>query len=262
MKSLRFFLSSAVLVSLLTFLAPRATASDPVGIYALVDRVVLEPKDEAPERIQVWGAFSIADAKNRHLYQPTQVGYLYFALPTGEAKAGGRKVSREVVLAEWSDLKKLAGKGECVAMGSRGNSAKVRVRPGAEKPTSAEEYPVGYGLQRMVRDDAYPPIRDLRTIPLPASPADGEEVKPGAVTLKARNILDSKSKSTRYVFEIEKGSGEKEASKPVEAGEKVTDWTPSLQLRPGEKCTWRVWAVEGDWKGPVASSRFQVKASA
>src|SRR5262245_14486293 len=95
MKRLRFFLSSAALVSLFTVLAARAPASDPVGIYALVDKVVLQPKDDAPERIELWGAFSIADPKNRHAYQPAQVGYLYFTLPAGEAKAGGRTVSRE-----------------------------------------------------------------------------------------------------------------------------------------------------------------------
>ena len=32
-------------------------ASDPVGIYAVVKKVVFEPNETAPERIQIWGAF-------------------------------------------------------------------------------------------------------------------------------------------------------------------------------------------------------------
>jgi hypothetical protein len=45
----------------------------------------------------------------------------------------------------------------------------------------------------------------------------------------------------------------------VDAGEKETTWTPSLKLKPGEKYTWRVRAMEGTWKGPVATSVFVVK---
>ena len=40
-----------------------AQASDPVGIYALVDKVVYEPNDKAPERVQIWGAFSLAEGR-------------------------------------------------------------------------------------------------------------------------------------------------------------------------------------------------------
>ena len=51
----------AVLIAVL-FAAPRLFASGPVGIYGIVERVVFEPSEQAPERIQVWGAFAIVDS--------------------------------------------------------------------------------------------------------------------------------------------------------------------------------------------------------
>ena len=35
-------------------------ASDFTGVYAWIDKVVLEPNSDSPERIQVWGVFSPA----------------------------------------------------------------------------------------------------------------------------------------------------------------------------------------------------------
>src|SRR5690349_5967897 len=51
-------------------------ASDPNAIYAFVDRVVLEPSDDKPERIQVWGGFALAKTENRYEYGAAQRGYL------------------------------------------------------------------------------------------------------------------------------------------------------------------------------------------
>ena len=38
--------------------AAHLTASGPLGIYGIVEKVVFEPNEAAPERIQVWGAFT------------------------------------------------------------------------------------------------------------------------------------------------------------------------------------------------------------
>jgi hypothetical protein len=54
--------------ALLAGTAFAARASDPTGIYAFVDRVVFEPSDTAPERIQVWGGFALAKTENRDDY--------------------------------------------------------------------------------------------------------------------------------------------------------------------------------------------------
>ncbi|MCA1660297.1 MAG: hypothetical protein LC642_07155, partial [Verrucomicrobiaceae bacterium] len=39
------------------------SASDLVGVYAFIEKVVLEPSDAAPERIQLWGGFALADGR-------------------------------------------------------------------------------------------------------------------------------------------------------------------------------------------------------
>jgi hypothetical protein len=36
-------------------------ASGPIGVYALIDKVVFEPNDTAPDRVQIWGVFVLAD---------------------------------------------------------------------------------------------------------------------------------------------------------------------------------------------------------
>src|SRR5689334_1269098 len=75
-------------VTLLIFQS-NAFASDPTGVFALIDKVVLEPNDTAPERIQVWGAFAVAEQKdrdpNRDAYKAAEKGYLYFSLPSEKA---------------------------------------------------------------------------------------------------------------------------------------------------------------------------------
>jgi hypothetical protein len=43
-----------------------AAPSDPVGIYALVDRVILQPDTVAPQRIPIWGASIRGCARRRH----------------------------------------------------------------------------------------------------------------------------------------------------------------------------------------------------
>ena len=54
MKLVRLSLILVVLFALSAHLA----ASGQVSIYAIVEKVVLEPNDSAPERIQIWGAFT------------------------------------------------------------------------------------------------------------------------------------------------------------------------------------------------------------
>src|SRR5438552_14021599 len=57
--------------------AGRALASNPVGIYALVDKVVFEPNETNPERIQVWGAFAFAEGYG-YTYKNAERGYLSY----------------------------------------------------------------------------------------------------------------------------------------------------------------------------------------
>jgi hypothetical protein len=98
--------------------APAVQASDWIGAYAVIDKVVVEPSAEAPQRIQIWGAFTVADPKmaNRPLdlvdwngegYQAPQRGYLYFTLPPTRQPAA---------LSDWAAISAIAGKREAIGL--------------------------------------------------------------------------------------------------------------------------------------------------
>ena len=106
-----------ILLILLTFLIATTTlvASGMIGIYGIVEKVVFEPNDKAPERVKVWGAFRFADPiAQKPPAMPethdTVRGYVYFKLPSGNPRSA-------VVLKEWMDLKSLAGTGQAIAFG-------------------------------------------------------------------------------------------------------------------------------------------------
>jgi hypothetical protein len=131
------------------FASMKSTASELVGLYAIVDRVVLEPNEQSPERIQIWGTFSTsrdpAAAKR---------GYLYFRAPFPSE-------FRDAALKEWKDLKAVAGTGQAVAFGQHYfyidqisvADAYVktlpRVRPASEKPDAPDGYPVNIGVSKL-----------------------------------------------------------------------------------------------------------------
>jgi hypothetical protein len=124
-------------------------ASDFVGVYARVDKVVLEPNAEAPERIQIWGVFSLADPQNGRDYAPAVRGYLYF-------KPGRNE---QATRAEWNDLKQLAGSGQIVAFGTRGS--RPSLRKSDEKPANPDVYGTNTGLIKVNGKSDYPPVKAL-----------------------------------------------------------------------------------------------------
>ena len=107
MRTIRNCLLSACLL-----LASPVLASGSLGIFAVIDRVVFEPNAEAPERVQVFGAFAYFAGQlgARSLYTDAVRGYLYFSLPARGDVATVRR--------EWADLAAVAGTGEGVAFGS------------------------------------------------------------------------------------------------------------------------------------------------
>jgi hypothetical protein len=235
---------ASVLLALATG-AP-ARASHPVGVFALVDKVVLEPSAKAPERVQIWGAFSLANLKTRH-YDPPVRGYLYYSAPAGE---------EETARTEWADLERVAGTGECVAFGAR-HTPFGKVRRADRKPESPDPYPLGVGVVK-VRNSEFEPVAALLALPAPLAPAEAEKVPVGAVTLTARNAARKEWKGARYVFEI-RGAGDVQVSPEIDPGKKETRWTPPIELKPGERYTWRVWVVDGGKHGPAAEARFEAK---
>jgi hypothetical protein len=148
----------SVLITFLTlpFFAFEIDASDRTGIYARVDKVVLEPDTKAPERIQIWGAFALARTDDRNSYDSPQRGYLYFS-----CKAGKEEVCRS----EWADLKAIAGTGKVIGFGGRA-LLRPHVRKAEEKAANPDEYPLNFGLVRMDnRSSDYPPIVALKSLP-------------------------------------------------------------------------------------------------
>lgn len=150
----RLFLTAATLAVLVT----PVVASDPMGLYCIVDRVVLEPTDQ-PLRAQVWGTCALADRQTQS-YQPAVKGYLYYSLPAGK---------EEAARAEWRDLLRLAGTNEPVAFGAR-HQPTGRMRPATEAVGAPDAYPIQMGVMRLgaIR---YPGLTPEKTAQLKATAA-------------------------------------------------------------------------------------------
>ncbi len=128
-------------------------ASDMVGIYTVVEKVVMEPSDAAPQRVQIWGAFALAEPKNGSLYGPAQRGYVYYSCPSGQETVCRR---------EWEDLKSVAGKNTGVGFGMR-FSNNGRIRKADEKPAAPDVYPIERGIIRLsAGHDSMPVIDRLK----------------------------------------------------------------------------------------------------
>ena len=146
-------------------------ASDPIGVFAKIDKVVLEPNDSSPERIQLWGTFCVADTKDRDSYLPPQKGYLFYKLPAEKSETARK---------EWNDLKATAGSGDVIGFGSR-HATHPKVRSAQDKPENPDVYSVGFGLVKaQQRSTSYPPIKALLADGKKASvePKEGGKVSP------------------------------------------------------------------------------------
>ncbi|MES2176957.1 MAG: hypothetical protein V4550_03755 [Gemmatimonadota bacterium] len=240
MRALRFVRQVALLsiVSAVAVAATPSRLSDPVGIYALIDKVVVSANEET---VQIWGVFALSTGMGGDSYKPVQRGYMFFKA------ASDPRVSR----AEWNDFQSVAGSGQVVGFGQR-YTPTGRVRSASEPLTAPEPYPIGFGVRKTTNNPLASSIqRDLASIPLPLSPLDGSTVKSGPVRFVVRNVKDT---LVRYVFSLD-GKGQHETSEPLPAGKDETSWTPKLALRPGEDYIWRVVARSGNWTGqPVESS--------
>jgi len=130
--------------------AAMAAASDRTGVYARIDKVVLEPVTGAADRVQVWGVFALAKADDRNFYLPAVRGYLYFKVSD----------SPEAARREWADLKQVAGTGQIVALGTRLSRPTLRKKD--EAPANPDPYPVNVGVHKIQGMTDYPPVRELR----------------------------------------------------------------------------------------------------
>src|SRR5262245_21108078 len=79
-------------------------ASDPVGAYTIVDKVVRQPNSTEPTSVQIFGAFSFAIRRDANgqishppgsfvgtadqgdVYAAVQKGYLFYTCPAGQER--------------------------------------------------------------------------------------------------------------------------------------------------------------------------------
>ena len=145
-------------------------ADGPVGVYAMVQKVVFEPSEAAPKTLQVWGVFVWVDGG---LKSPGPInlplrGYIYFKLPEGAAEASAAKK-------QWMDIKAAAGTNQIIAFGDwkyagpfedlyipvSGGQEDVRVRKQNEAPAKPIAYPIKTGLVKVADDPAHESLRSL-----------------------------------------------------------------------------------------------------
>ena len=122
-----------------------ANASGPIGVYALVDKVILEPSADKPERIRISGVFitSKETPDNSTVYGEPQRGNLYFRLPKGSNEDLARR--------EWADLKSIAGTRQVVGLGTSWGP-KVHVTTSNSEAASPAEFPIGNGVVKINSD--------------------------------------------------------------------------------------------------------------
>jgi hypothetical protein len=135
-------LISSVVLGLAVLAAPALHAKSVIGVYGLIDRVVLEPNATEPQRAQIWGTFLLADRERPDAYLDAKRGYLYYACPTGKDA---------VCLSEWNELTSVAAKGTAIGFGSRFQS-NGRVRLATEAVASPDAYPIQFGVARLGTD--------------------------------------------------------------------------------------------------------------
>ena len=111
-------------------------AVDPVGAYCILEQVVVDPDDDAPGRVQMWGAFVVADPATTGGYGHASRGYMYSVCPPGRSTA---------CRSEWADLRWISGTGKAIGFGLRGKPI-GRVRHEDEAVASPDLYPLDGGL--------------------------------------------------------------------------------------------------------------------
>jgi hypothetical protein len=112
----------------------QARAGGPPPVYLLIDKVVFEPTEEKPARIQIWGTFSLREGDS---YGPPQRGYLYYAAPGG---------AEEKCRTEWAVLKKMANNKQLISFGICGEpNVRAHLRKPSDKVASPIPYPHGKG---------------------------------------------------------------------------------------------------------------------
>ena len=137
----RFILLSLAAGTLLA--AAPFRMSDPIGIYGIIDKVVVLPDTTNPTTIQVWGVFALSENVGGDHYKPAQRGYLYLAMDPARSRQ---------VRAEWTDLQSLAGKKQPVGFGAKYSKTPPRLRCPTETPANPDPYTTNIGIVKELSD--------------------------------------------------------------------------------------------------------------
>jgi hypothetical protein len=143
----------------------QAKAGGPPPAQIVVEKIVFEPNDKTPTRIQIWGYFSLL--KNGSSYGSPVKGYLYYA-----AEQGKEDKCRK----EWEVLKKATGKKEAVSFGccGRPRDLKEQLRKPAATIGRPAVYPVGEGGFHIETNPthSFPELKSLVVLLAPPEPAE------------------------------------------------------------------------------------------
>lgn len=176
MRTMRIVLAVAVAMAM-TVIVSKPSASGLVGIYGVIERVVFEPSQAAPERVQVWGAFVYVNGgvgKDAGM-SAIERGYLYFRLPEA-ALATPADVT--LIRREWADLHTMAGSPDGVGFGRWGYIGRFADLGQATQETGP------WFLERGVKSASYTDLRVRPATETPASPA-AYQTNAGVVRLAA-----------------------------------------------------------------------------
>jgi len=250
-----------LLALLATATAAVVVPSDPSGVYAVLDRVVLQPNAEAPTSVELHGAFALAEGGRGQYYRAPRIGVLRFQL--------GK--DREASIAQWRELLPLAGTGKIVSFGSRyeqhaDGKATVRVETPDLPPAPLVPFATGWGV-RPLENVNYGPARELGLLPRCAGADVGTDRThrdwPEREVVFTATNCKAPDDELRYVFRVETSDGECVASGLVVPGKGLTTWTTALALQAGETVNWSVQVVGRNVeRAPVAQASFVVPAAA
>ena len=171
-----------------------ARAGGPPPVYLVIDKVVFEPTEEAPARIQIWGTFSLREGDS---YGAPQRGYLYYAAPEG---------AEEKCRKEWAVLKKLANKKQLISFGICGEpNVRAHLRKPSDKVTSPIPYPHGKGgfASGENAERNFPALKKL--LVSPATPVARADLTRMERCIGREPVYQSKS--PKYCLPSEAGNG-------------------------------------------------------
>jgi hypothetical protein len=242
-------------------IVPFPPPSEPTGVFALLDKVVLLPDREQATSVELHGAFAVAEGGRGDYYRAPRTGVLRFT--AGADAAESRK--------QWRDLAQHAGKGTVVAFGFRhemnaDGKVPVRVLAADEAPGTLPPFTTAIGVH-VIQNHEWGPVRELlllpRCLPVEIDPQRRHPEWPSrALVFQCTNCIAGDT-DLRYVFTVETSDGDRFASGPVTPGKGLTAWRTDVALQLGERVTWSVQVV-GDKvaRAPQDRGTFTAPASA